>query len=145
MIIHNGQISYDFLKYTAWFVNMMCSKAFTKHYTFELPTKAIPTDNFLFIPPDSILPRTCLLSGRPIDSIIRSTSSCISLLPSIPFKLVKNIRCSSTVKLSNKTLCCGHIPEIKIWVSNLKFSCYKSIIDDHEMSKLLYMPIIIFT
>lgn len=45
----------------------------TKCYTFESPTKAIPTDNFLFIPPDNPFDLKYRFSSKPIAAIIRST------------------------------------------------------------------------
>ena len=52
--------------------------------TSDPPTKAIPTESFLFMPPDRVWTRACRLSSRPRSLNIRSTSSSTSFAGS-PF------------------------------------------------------------
>ena len=47
--------------------------------TLEPHMRAIPTDNFLFIPPDKVLACSCFLGIRSTDSNISSTAWLISL------------------------------------------------------------------
>lgn len=42
--------------------------------TFDPAINAIPTDNFLFCPPDSVIEKLFLLDSRPRTPIISSTS-----------------------------------------------------------------------
>ena len=81
--------------------------------TFEPPISAIPTESFLFMPPDSARACVCLLSDRPMHSIILSTSF-FTCQDERVFSLAKNHRCSSTVSRSNNTSCWGQRPEEKL-------------------------------
>ena len=74
---------------------------------------AIPTESFLFMPPDSARACVCRLSVSPIHSIILSTSS-FTRQDGQFFNLEKNHRCSSTVRRSNNTSCCGQRPERQV-------------------------------
>ena len=72
--------------------------------TLESAINAIPTDNFLFIPPDNARVCVCRLSVSPTHSIILSTS-CFTRCDGQLFNLAKNDKCSSTVSWSNNTSC----------------------------------------
>ena len=81
--------------------------------TLESPISAIPTESFLFMPPDSARTCVCRLSVSPIHSIILSISS-FTRQDGQFFNLAKSQRCSSTVRRSNSTSCCGQRPEREV-------------------------------
>mmetsp|Transcript_8940 Transcript_8940/g.8835 ORF Transcript_8940/g.8835 Transcript_8940/m.8835 type:complete len:204 (-) Transcript_8940:1262-1873(-) len=73
------------------------------------PMKAIPTDNFLFCPPDRVLEYALRFSVNPTLCIIFSTSSFRSALL-VPLNVANSCKCSSTVNISNRISCWGQTP-----------------------------------
>jgi hypothetical protein len=65
--------------------------------------------NFLFIPPDRAPAGVSFFANNPTSWIILRTSALRSL-PWRPLMLPKKLRCSSTVRLGNRTFCCGQMP-----------------------------------
>jgi hypothetical protein len=66
------------LIYWIKFSNFLINTLLLLVITFDPPINAIPTDNFLFIPPESFADATFLLSSRRRICIIFSTSEAAS-------------------------------------------------------------------
>lgn len=66
------------------------------------PMRAIPTLSFRFIPPESDFERTFVFAWRPTSRIFAWTAESTNS-GGVPFRTASRVRCSFTVRLSNRT------------------------------------------
>mmetsp|Transcript_14291 Transcript_14291/g.29201 ORF Transcript_14291/g.29201 Transcript_14291/m.29201 type:complete len:332 (+) Transcript_14291:3232-4227(+) len=81
----------------------------SKMTTLLSPIRAIPTESFLFMPPESCFEVTFLFSVSPTSAMIFSTSA-ETLETGTPLKMANMRRCCATVRSANRTSCWGHTP-----------------------------------